>query len=314
MNIKQLNQLPIQGFLGKIGIEPSYQRGENLWYISPVREPENSPSFKVNTSMNRWYDYGTLQGGKLFDLAEKLNPELDTSGVIEKVNSLFFFEQQHQNVRTFVQPIQQSVTDGKHNPSAILIREVKALGSNRAITDYLESRGISVQVARPYCKEVDYQISDKGYFAVGFQNRSGGYELRSPYFKGSSSPKDITLIQNGNRSVCVLEGFMDFLSLLTLQHKQHPIKSDFLVLNSVSLVERSLDVLKGYHNVFMYLDRDKAGKQALEKYQLAGLSIVDVSRMYLGFKDLNDYLMDQKSRQQELKQQQTLRQSKGMHI
>lgn len=121
-------------------------------------------------------------------------------------------------------------------------------------------------------------------------------------------------MENGNRSVCVLEGFVDFLSLLTLQHKQHPIKSDFLVLNSVSLVERSMEVLKSYQNVFLYLDRDKAGKQALKKYQSAGLSIVDVSRMYLGFKDLNDYLMDQKTRQQELKQQQTLRQSKGMHL
>ena len=121
-------------------------------------------------------------------------------------------------------------------------------------------------------------------------------------------------MQNGNQSVCVLEGFMDFLSLLTLQNKQHPFKSDFLVLNSVNLVERSLDVLKSYQNVFTYLDRDKAGKQALEKYQAAGLSIVDVSRMYLGFKDLNEYLMDQKTRQQELKKQQTLRQSKGMHL
>jgi hypothetical protein len=92
MNIKQLNELPITDFLSKIGIEPSYKRGENQWYVSPIREPEHSPSFKVNTAINRWYDYGLMQGGKLFNLAEKIYPNQDISSLVEKINGLFLFE------------------------------------------------------------------------------------------------------------------------------------------------------------------------------------------------------------------------------
>lgn len=35
----------------------------------------------------------------------------------------------------------------------------------------------------------------KWYFAVGFANRSGGYEIRNKYLKGSISPKEITHIK-----------------------------------------------------------------------------------------------------------------------
>ena len=35
----------------------------------------------------------------------------------------------------------------------------------------------------------------KKHTAIGFKNNTGGYELRSENFKGSSSPKDVTLIE-----------------------------------------------------------------------------------------------------------------------
>jgi hypothetical protein len=314
MNIKQLNQLPITDFLSKIGIEPSYKRGESQWYVSPIREPEHSPSFKVNTAINRWYDYALMQGGKLFDLAERLYPNQDTSSLVEKLNSLFLFEPQNQDLSLTVKPIWQGVTEKRVNAPAITINEIKSLGNNPAITTYLESRGIPLNIARSYCKEVYYQLEERQYFAAGFKNRAGGYELRNAYFKGSSSPKDITHIPNGNKSICVLEGFMDFLSLLTLQKNTHPVRSDFLILNSVSLADRGLDVLKDYQTVFLYLDHDHAGKKVQEKYQAAGLKTVDASGIYNEFKDINDYLMNQKFRKKEVKQQQTFKKSGGLHL
>lgn len=63
-----------------------------------------------------------------------------------------------------------------------------------------------------------YRIGGKPYFALAFKNDSGGYELRNPRFKGSTS-KDITHIrQKGEpRDTCfVFEGFMDFLSFRRL--------------------------------------------------------------------------------------------------
>lgn len=312
MNINQLNQMPIEDFLERIGVIASHKKGENYWYISPVREPEHTPSFKVNTNINRWYDYGIQQGGKLFDLAQKLNPHLDATGLIAEVSDIFMFEQQSLT-NSFTRPIYPHVQIEKPTSPAIVINEVRPLGSNKAITKYLQNRGIDFGISKPYCGEVYYQIEDRRYFAAGFKNRSGGYELRSQYFKGSSSPKDITHIENGNQSVCVLEGFMDFLSLLTLR-KEEPIRSDFLVLNSVSFVDRSMDILKDYKNVFLYLDHDNAGRKALEKYETANLNVIDASNTYQKFKDLNDYLLDQQLIQQESKQSRTFKKARRLGL
>ena len=56
--------------------------------------------------------------------------------------------------------------------------------------------------------------------AIGFKNDSGGYELRNPYFKGSSSPKDITTFNNGAKEATVFEGFIDFLSFMAIHKNQ----------------------------------------------------------------------------------------------
>jgi hypothetical protein len=312
MNIKQLNELPITDFLSKIGVEPSYTKGENYWYLSPIREPEHSASFRVNMTINRWYDYALLKGGKLFDLAEQMFPNLDASSVVEKIYGLFLFERQNHPVTILSQPIRQSVTEKQPSIPAIIIRDIKPLGNNPAISSYLATREISLEVARPHCKEVYYRIGDNNYFAVGFENRSGGYELRSEYFKGSTSPKDITHIAHGHKSVCVLEGFTDFLSLLALRQPE-PVRSDFVILNSVALAERSLDILRNYRTVFAYPDHDAAGNRLLEKFEHAGTNCIDASGIYQNYKDLNQMLVASKASEEQAWQQRPKR-SRGLRM
>ncbi|WP_299285036.1 CHC2 zinc finger domain-containing protein [uncultured Mucilaginibacter sp.] len=90
MNIQQINNnLQIKDFLEKSGISPAHGRGNHYWYISPIRETESTPSFKVDTVRNRWYDFGAGEGGKLFDLARRLYGSNDISEVIKKVTDLF---------------------------------------------------------------------------------------------------------------------------------------------------------------------------------------------------------------------------------
>ncbi|MCF2516991.1 toprim domain-containing protein [Dyadobacter sp. CY351] len=272
-------------------IHPQYVRGQDHWYLSPFRD-EKTPSFKVNARLNLYYDHGNGQGGDVIDLGRALF-RCDTKALLEKLDSgLFLF--QPQNPKSTGLHIDSGVTPARAlDRSGIHITALKELGSNLAITQYLESRGIDLAICKPYCHEVYYRIGDKNYFAAGFQNRSGGYELRNAYFKGSTSPKDMSHIENGHSSVCVLEGFIDFLSLLSLR-KQEQIQTDFVVLNSVSLAERSVDIVKGYSTVFLYPDHDAAGKKLLEKFDSAGLNCVDASGIYRDYKDLNQMLVASK--------------------
>jgi len=309
MTCQQAKEISIVEFLKSNHIDPEYIRGNDHWYLSPLRQ-ENTASFKVNSELNLFYDHGSGIGGDIIDLGCQLF-KCDVKELLSKLEAgSFLFQQQPALKRPL--HILDSVTQ-EADVSPIKITHVQSLGKNPAITDYIKSRGITPEIARQYCQEVYYRIGDKSYFAAGFKNRSGGYELRSQYFKGSLSPKDITHIENGNRSVCVLEGFIDFLSLLTLR-KESPLRSDFMILNSVSFVDRSMDTLKNYRNVFLYLDHDHAGRKALEKYETAGLNTIDVSGTYKKFKDLNEYLLDQQPRQQEQNQRKDLKKSRGLGL
>lgn len=311
MTCEQAKQISMVDLLEHCHIRPQYVRGQDHWYLSPFRD-ENTPSFKVNARLNLYYDHGNGQGGDVIDLGRALF-RCDTKALLEKLDSgLFLF--QPQDLKSTGLHIGSDVTSGKALcESGIHITALKELGSNPAINQYLESRGIDLAVAKSYCQEVCYRIGDKNYFATGFKNRSGGYELRNAYFKGSTSPKDISHIENGNSTVCVLEGFMDFLSLLSLRKQEH-IQSDFVVLNSVSLAERSMDILKSYSTVFLYSDHDAAGKKLLEKFENAGLHCVDASGIYQDYKDLNQMLVASKQQEKQPQHQHRPKKSRGLGL
>jgi len=307
MTCEQAKEIPIVEFLESCDIHPKYIRGQDHWYLSPIRE-ENTPSFKVNAKLNLFYDHGSGRGGDIIDLGRELF-KCDTKALLEKLASgLLFF--QPQQLKECVARIDQKVT--LFQP-AIHISSVKDLGNNLAIGRYLESRGIDLVIAKSYCREIYYRVGDKNYFAAGFENRTGGYELRNAYFKGSTFPKDLSHIENGHSSVCVLEGFMDFLSLLSLR-KHEQIQTDFVVLNSVSLAERSLGILKNYSTVFLYPDHDAAGKKLVENLETAGLNCVDASGIYRGYKDLNQMLVASKQMEKHPQHQHRSRKSRGLGL
>lgn len=176
--------------------------------------------------------------------------------------------------------------------------------TNPVLLDYLQERGILPEIAKITCKEVHFQNKGKWYFAVAFANRSGGYEIRNKYLKGSISPKEVTHIRNGSDRCIVLEGFMDYLSYLTLK-ATHPGNGrpagnapDYIVLNSVSNVGKAIPLLKEYKNALCLLDNDPAGRQAFQQMVEAGCPVVDKSTCYREYNDLNDYLLGRKMQQE----------------
>ena len=158
------------------------------------------------------------------------------------------------------------------------------------LTDYLAERGIPYGIASRYCCRLNYRVRGKRYFAVGFPNVAGGFEIRSRFFKGSVPPKDVSLVkmESSQADVCsVFEGFMDFLSAVTLGLET----GDCLVLNSVANVEKAMRYLDGYGRIDCYLDRDESGRRTLEMLKgHYGERVCDRSALYDGCKDLNEYL------------------------
>jgi 5S rRNA maturation endonuclease (ribonuclease M5) len=281
----EAKQIPIIEYLAKCGFQPQYIRGNNYWYLSPLHE-ESHASFKVNVRLNAWFDFGIGEGGNMIDLGIRLF-KCTVKDFLPMLSSGYtHFSPDAKLIITFTPGAKSLVTEENH----IEVLDVAALQSP-ALIAYIDKRNISQSLAKVYCKEVRFAIGGKSYNAIGFENRAGGYELRNDWFKGSSSPKDITILTNGNSSdvVCVIEGFMDFLSLLELKQLHSP-EADVIILNSVALAGRSIETLKSYKDVFLFLNHDKAGQAAAEKLRKAGINGIDASQFYKGFNDVNDYL------------------------
>lgn len=165
----------------------------------------------------------------------------------------------------------------------------------RHLQEYLmKERCIDWGKAKPFLKCISYEIRGQHCQAIGFANQSGGYELRdSGSFKGTVAPKDITpvftdKITDKMRPVCVFEGFMDFLSYLSMKEE---VTNACLVLNSVSNVARAIRYLNDRHlpHIRTFLDNDDAGRRTTNDFIKAGFKVEDMSVHYGNFKDLNEY-------------------------
>ncbi|PSK90857.1 toprim domain-containing protein [Taibaiella chishuiensis] len=272
---EQVKAYDIVEYLQSLGIRAVRQKGCDHWYLSPLRM-ERTASFKVNQRMNRWFDFGLGQGGNLVDFG------------------ITYFQC---TVKEFLQRFgETNQTKYSESPERLLFKnttfESVAISAKKplyhpALISFLLSRRIPTELATKYCQEVNFEISGKAYFALGFANQSGGYELRSKYYKGSSTPKDFTYLNYGNRKIRAFEGFFDFMSFLVLFPT---LDSDFLILNSLSFFERARVTLETYSAIELFFDNDASG-QKCSRYAIS-LSdrYVDRSALYLSYKDLNDYL------------------------
>ena len=155
---------------------------------------------------------------------------------------------------------------------------------------YFAARAIPLPVASAYCSEVLFQNMKRTYYAIGFANDAGGWEIRSPYFKGCIAPKAITTISKGTDVLQIFEGFMDFLSWQTLNPSS---TCDTIVLNSLALLPRIQEKIKGYKQVESFLDNDEAGRKSFDVLKRLCPSIIDGSVRYRTHKDLNEWLVSQ---------------------
>jgi hypothetical protein len=277
MTIAEAKNLDIVDYLSRCGYQPQKISGHQYWYSSPFRE-EQTPSFKVNRKLNRWFDFGEGKGGNLIDLGIGLQ-KCTVSEFLKSIDS---------GIMPNKNPAQKIDNE---QTSAITILSISAIRS-QSLINYLHQRKIELSVAEKYLVEVHYETHEKNYYSLGFKNDSGGYELRSPHFKGSSSPKDTRFIDNGAKTVAVFEGFFDFLSYHSLNYKKLNPNPNFLILNSASFFEKSLAKMQVHDRVRLFLDNDNTGTRCvLQALSLDIKKFSDERKLYERYQDLNDWLV-----------------------
>ena len=279
LSISEAKEMDMVNYLSALGHEPAKIRNNDYWYLSPLRE-EKTPSFKVNRKLNRWYDHGLGRGGNLIDFGIEYH-RCTFVELLDKLSGNLSFQKPNGQILKRI---------SKPEP------KIKVLGdfplTSFVLLQYLEHRHIPVEIAQKYCSEIRYELNGKTYYGIGFKNDSGGWEIRNPYFKASSSPKDITTFKNGSDEAVVFEGFTDFLSFQVL-HKSLPENSqDFVVLNSVSFFERARLFMEQHQMIRLYLDRDAAGQNCSKRALSLSNKYTDESKLYKNYKDFNDWMVN----------------------
>jgi len=282
MNIEKAKQIPIELVLQKMNYTPSKTNGFDFWYSSPLHE-EKTPSFKVNIKINRWYEHGLQKGGNVIDfISIKFNYTIsEVLNFLKNYSdeSIFSFQKQ-KNIET------------KFIESTTKIKIIKVIEIQHfALKQYLENRKIYHYENEPNLKEVHYEVNGKKYFGIGFQNRSNGFEIRYKYSKICIEKKDITLIKlvkGYKNKLRIFEGFFDYLSFIN----KFKSNSEFLILNSIALINRCDEILSNYEEIELYFDNDAAGDLYTKSTQEKFKNAKDCREFYKDFKDLNEWLIN----------------------
>ena len=278
MNCKQFNSISLEEVLVSLGYLPTKQNEKEAWFLNPF-STENHASFKLDKRNNVWYLHSEGIGGNNIDFMMKYL-KASVKEVLEWAEK--------QNFSSF-----QSQKD-YHSKSSSLnyhITEIKEL-QNENLKIYLQQRGLSPTVYS-LVKEVHFAIGEKKLYAIGFENLSGGWELRNQFYKGSLLKKDISVVNlnnnlEKNKNVVVFEGFMDALSFVEMKPF---FIGDLLVMNSISLLNRTKEHLKIYSEIHLFLDNDKAGETCKNEILKSFPEAKNHSEIYALHKDLNDYFV-----------------------
>ena len=310
-DLSLIKRYSIVEYLERKGIKPVRRTPAYALYRSPLRA-EIHPSFKVDTEKNLWIDYAEGRGGSIIDLFMRLE-NCTLSEAIRHLGRNAPDDTAYSSRNDFA--------PNNFQPSMAANGARKLISISDTLPPHLQEyltkvRCINLENAKPFLKCISYEVRGRCYQAIAFANLSGGYELRdNGSFKGTIAPKDITPILTDRQSehttdktqpVYVFEGFMDFLSFLSMKEE---VANHCLVMNSVSNLARTVRYLNDRHlpHIRVFLDNDDAGRKTVQEFVRAGFKVEDMSRYYKDFKDLNEFHVSRMREQKKQKAQEQKR-------
>ncbi|QPH41778.1 toprim domain-containing protein [Pedobacter endophyticus] len=293
LNVNEIKEkVSLLELLKNLGFTPQKVSGGEHFFLSMLRE-EYTASLCVNDELGVWFDHGGpgvsgIRSGSVIDFGLAY---WYPSGFPEVLHKIVEYAQVD---------LAGAVNIASHRvdhrrPTKIprySVERMEELGTNAAISAYLDSRGIG-RVAKGHLYELYYAVLDgknkqRNFFAAGWPNENGGWEVRNKYFKGCLGHKGVSFLEGSAKRLCVFEGYFDFLSW-RVEHAKDP--ASILVLNSLSLLQTAKARAAKFDVVELYFDHDKAGRAATCEFVAEVELSRDCSWVYSGFKDYNEKLV-----------------------
>lgn len=290
LNVREIKaKVSILGLLKNLGFTPVKESGGEHFFLSMLRE-EYTASLCVNDQLGVWYDHGGagvsgIRSGSVIDFGMAYWYPSSFPEVLAKIVA-------HAALDVAEVEDRSQLSGGRKRQMSeprYGIDLIEPLGGSAAINGYLESRGI-LGIASGNLYEVYYHILDakkgiRNYFASGWPNENGGWEVRNKYFKGCLGHKGMSFLVGSADRLCVFEGYFDFLSW-RLENAKDP--ASVLVMNSLSFLQAAKARTESYSRVDLFFDHDRAGITATQEFLMDVKISRDCSLAYEGFKDYNE--------------------------
>jgi hypothetical protein len=173
--------------------------------------------------------------------------------------------------------------------------------NDQALLGFLTDRKINLSIAKKYLSEIHFKPSGsaKNYKALAWAC-GDGFEARNKFFKGfvGSHKNTIELNLQNENSLSIFEGFMDFLAFLSF-FKLENFENSVIILNSISLKNKTMEKIKSYSfsKIYLFLDNDKAGIETKNFFMqnISNTPVIDKSDLYKGYKDFNQMTIEGKN-------------------
>lgn len=303
MDYQAAKNISLPHLLQQLGHPPIQGKGSarKLWYKSPLRTEDKTPSFKVELKSGAWvwYDFALGKGGNIFSFVMEYK-NTDNWGTVMAFLRPYATLDTNMNVTHEIY--------SKDTESGITIESVKPL-KHPALINYLSSRKIPKRVAtmklmplgkknsveaRSIVSEVNYTLknSDTMYFTLGFLNDKGGFELRNKYSKLACSPKYFTTFKGQNQTTIeIFEGFFDFMSAVVIGGYKDTLPHDVLVLNSLSFIPKAIEFIErnDYQTIITWLDTKADNARGL--FSPLTSYVHHKHLRYANYDDLNEWLV-----------------------
>jgi hypothetical protein len=298
MNIKRAKSMALSVILDKLGLKPSRPGKTQSLYLSPLRE-ERTASFAVHHAKNLWFDHGMAESG---DVMKFGCAWLKSQGRAHAVPDALQWLQEL-NIPVAAGPLcaPAAATETEAQEQTLGIKSATPI-KHRTLKHYLEQRGIPLDIAKRYLKElrIHNAVSGKTFFALGLLDEDEGYEIRNVVFKGCIGAKDISFIRGRKakqNTLHIFEGMMDYLSLVAM-NKGELLNDEAIVLNSLSQLNRVKAYIRDYTYkvVLTWMDNDAAGRKAVKAWDEFFDAETDIlhtpmNAAYKEYKDVNEWRM-----------------------
>lgn len=211
--------------LTRLGHQPVCVKHDYEQVYRSMLRPDPAGQLLVDTRLGLWFDRSGdnpsgIRSGDVIDLAKAIFHSLSLPELLRKLSALA--------TRTTPQRKRAARPVPFYHVS-----DIRPLGSNPEIAGYLRQQGLW-ELAVGQLKEVYYYTQDekhrrKDFFAAGWVNENGGWQVCAKNFNGCIGPSGMSFIEGDPDRLLLFVHFTDYLSW-RFSHRGAP--SSIIVLNS----------------------------------------------------------------------------------